>query len=168
VSIAENLGVVVFCTPWIGYGVNKNFGASKSKYEWILSLDADEVADDLFVENIKNLRPDANAMYQIKIDTYFSYKKIRNDFLSPMWRYRLYNKNEHQWNGNLVHEKLTNIQKKKTLKLKGSINHFSYRDIAHQKDKLDKYAMYQAMEWSKKDYKPSILKLYLSALARSI
>jgi glycosyltransferase involved in cell wall biosynthesis len=168
VKIANDYGVKVYSVPWNGYGPTKNFGAQKAKYDWILSIDADEVADDLFVKAIKNLKLDINAIYQIKIDTYFAKKKIRNDLLSPMWRYRLYYKNDHQWNENLVHEKLTNIQSKETRKLKGSIFHFSYRDADHQRQKLDRYAMYQAKDWLKSGFKPNISKLYFSAMSRFI
>ncbi|MDA9625913.1 glycosyltransferase family 2 protein, partial [bacterium] len=46
VSIATAAGARVFHMPWKGYGANKNFGNSKARHDWILSIDADEILDN--------------------------------------------------------------------------------------------------------------------------
>lgn len=168
VAIAKNFGVKVYNLDWQGYGPTKNYGASKAKYDWILSLDADEVADQKFVDTILSLKLDRSHIYKINIATYYSGKKIRNSFLSPMWRTRLYHKDDHKWNDNLVHEKLTNLKSKKYQKIGGTIQHFSYKDEDHQIQKLDQYARKQASQWIKEGKSPNFLKRNFGALARFV
>src|SRR5262245_5176059 len=40
--IAERCGARVLVRAWDGYSRQKNFGAAQARYDWILSLDADE------------------------------------------------------------------------------------------------------------------------------
>lgn len=166
--IVKKFDVKVYSLDWQGYGPTKNYGASKAKYDWILSLDADEVADQKFVEAILAIKLDRSSIYEINIATYFTGKKIRNSFFSPMWRIRLYHKEDHKWNNNLVHEKLTNINGKKTQKIRGTIQHFSYKDEDHQIEKLDQYARKQASQWIIEGKSPNFLKRNFGALARFV
>jgi len=39
---AKNLGAKVFDVEWKGFGPTKNYGHTKAKYDWIISIDADE------------------------------------------------------------------------------------------------------------------------------
>jgi glycosyltransferase involved in cell wall biosynthesis len=44
-------GCRVYHKSWDGYGANKNKGIALARYDWILSIDADEVADVQLVEH---------------------------------------------------------------------------------------------------------------------
>ena len=44
-DIARNAGAFVHSIPWEGYGKSKNAAIDYAKYDWILSLDADEKID---------------------------------------------------------------------------------------------------------------------------
>src|SRR6187401_1996252 len=41
-EIASKCGARVFVRAWEGFARQKNFGAEKASYDWILSIDADE------------------------------------------------------------------------------------------------------------------------------
>ncbi|HMP32484.1 MAG TPA: glycosyltransferase family 2 protein [Saprospiraceae bacterium] len=166
VEIAKRFGTNVIEKPWEGYGVNKNFGAQEAKYDWILSLDADEVPNDIFINSVLQMELNPCNIYQFKINTYFSGKKIRNEVFSPMWRYRLYYKYDHQWSDHLVHEKLTNIKTKLTKRVKGDILHYSYENEQHQILKLENYALSQAKQWQTNQYKPTPIWVFCSAVSR--
>ena len=168
IAIAEKSGARVMSVKWLGFGPTKNYAVKYTKHSWILSLDADEVADEEFISFMKSFIPDRNYIYKIKIDTYYAGKLIRNPVLSPMLRYRLYHKDDHEWNENLVHEKLTEIDKKKTEIIKGSIDHFSYQNELHQIKKCDNYARSQAEQWIKDDKIPDFFKLKFSSYFRFI
>lgn len=167
-EIAQKLEVKVIHTEWLGYGPTKNQVALYAKYPWILSLDADEVANDDFVKYLQDFNPDRSFYYTIKINTYFDKKLIRNPYLSPMYRHRLYHKDDHHWNESFVHEKLSNPNNKKSAKIKGCIMHYSYQNESHQKAKCDLYARNQAEEWIKMNKNPGFFKRYFSASARFV
>ena len=54
-EIAESLGARVVKQEYLGDGKQKAFGAPMAKYDWILSIDADERLDTNAIEAIKNL-----------------------------------------------------------------------------------------------------------------
>src|SRR3569833_1084708 len=45
-------GCRVFNEDWDGYGANKNKGIRRAKYDWILSIDADEIPDMALVRSL--------------------------------------------------------------------------------------------------------------------
>ena len=54
-EIAESLGAKVVKQAYLGDGAQKAFGEPIAKYEWILSIDADERLDTNAIEAIKNI-----------------------------------------------------------------------------------------------------------------
>src|ERR1700753_937036 len=54
-TIAYNKGCRVFHENWGGYGANKNKGNRLAKYDWILSIDADEIVDEELVRSLHEL-----------------------------------------------------------------------------------------------------------------
>ena len=52
VEIAKSYGAKVFVEKWKGFAAQKNSAIDKAAGDWILSLDADEEADSLLVEEI--------------------------------------------------------------------------------------------------------------------
>jgi glycosyltransferase involved in cell wall biosynthesis len=51
-EIAKSYGAKVFIEEWKGYAAQKNSGIEKATGDWILSLDADEVADGKLVDEV--------------------------------------------------------------------------------------------------------------------
>src|SRR5580700_6608328 len=76
-DIAGTYGCRVYKRTWEGYGANKNKGIEAAKYNWILSIDADEVPDDELVSALHLLEfNDPATVYDIKFRTYFGKKPI--------------------------------------------------------------------------------------------
>ena len=42
---------------WIGYGPTKNYANLQAKYDWILSIDADELIDDVLYKALSMWQP---------------------------------------------------------------------------------------------------------------
>ena len=52
-SISLSLGAKVYDQPWLGNGVQKRVGEDKSKNDWVLDIDADEIVTDEMANEIK-------------------------------------------------------------------------------------------------------------------
>ena len=52
-SISLSLGAKVYDQPWLGNGFQKRVGEDKSKNDWVLDIDADELVSDEMVNEIK-------------------------------------------------------------------------------------------------------------------
>ena len=160
VEIARSFGANVVSNEWLGYSATKNLGNNIAKHDWILSLDADEVLNEEATSALKQLIPENNRVYAFNRLNYYCGTFVKHGGWFPQWIPRLFNKNEHRWNSNLVHEELDGLSKSKSVRLDGLILHYSYFKESQHLVKIDKYAKYRAEEWIQQGRKPSILKRY--------
>ena len=52
-SISLSLGAKVHEQPWLGNGHQKRIGEDKSKNDWVLDIDADEIVSDEMASEIR-------------------------------------------------------------------------------------------------------------------
>ncbi|MDD2449645.1 MAG: glycosyltransferase family 2 protein [Sulfurimonas sp.] len=123
---------------FIGFGPTKNIAASFAKNEWVLSLDADEVVSEEFIENLKAKILDNYKVYSILRTNYYKKTQIKhcwgNDNIV-----RLYNKNITSFTDKHVHERI--IDEKLTIdSIGGIVKHYPYSSISDFIIKLDRYS----------------------------
>jgi glycosyltransferase involved in cell wall biosynthesis len=163
--IAQANGCRIFKKAWDGYGANKNKGIAHARYNWILSLDADEVIDQELINNIHQLdysKP--NMVYDIHFKTYFGNKLIRFGSWGRDHHVRLFNRNMVKWSELPVHETLvlpSNISKQT---LTGNIHHYSIKDKDECRKKGIHYASLSAKKYYSSGKRANYIKLYLSPL----
>lgn len=166
VALAESLGARVYKQEWLGYGPQKNFGNQQSKYDWILSLDADERPNQELIHFLKSAQLKNGHIYQMKLIDHFADRKIKYSELRPKWKKRLYNRNEVKWNRNVVHELLEIPKEIKILKISGKILHYSYNNIDDFRNKILYYAQLGAQQMHKEGIRPSVFKKYFNPYFR--
>jgi len=123
---------------FFGFGETKNLAASFAKNEWILSLDADEVLSDEFIENLSKLQLDEKKVYTILRENYYKDIHVKhcwgNDIIV-----RLYNRTKTAFTNEKVHEKV--IEKGfHVAQINGSVLHFPYSTITDFIIKLERYS----------------------------
>ena len=121
-----------------GFGTTKNKAATYAKHDWILSLDADEVVSDSFLEGLKKIKLNQKMVYQI-----FRKNFYKNTHVKHCWNndkiVRLYYRKETQFDNKKVHESV--ISKGMNVDLiAGFINHYPYNNITDFIKKLDMYS----------------------------
>jgi glycosyltransferase involved in cell wall biosynthesis len=52
VEVCKAYGAKVITNPWCGYSEQKNFGNAQASFDWILSIDADEVLNEELIQSI--------------------------------------------------------------------------------------------------------------------
>lgn len=164
---AINLGAKVIETEWKGFGPTKNFGHSKAKYDWIISIDADESLSKELVLELSNIDFHLGCVYMMDRQNFYLGKRIRYSGWNPDWVSRIFNKNEVKWNDNLVHEKLIIPTKNKLIKLKHKLIHKSYRSIEDHMAKVEKYAALRAQIWLDTGKHPGFLKRFLGPIYKA-
>lgn len=168
VSIAENLGARVFVKDWEGYGTNKNFGADLAQYDWILSIDADEVVDDTLSQAIQSKQLKKGELYLINNVTNYCGHWVKYTEWRPAYKYRLYEKSNTRWNQRKVHEGLEHKNEPKLVKLPGAMLHYSYTNFDEHLQKTEQYARLSAEQWIAEKKKPGILKRIFGPSVRFI
>jgi glycosyltransferase involved in cell wall biosynthesis len=163
--IATRYGCRVFQKSWSGYGANKNKGIAQARYNWILSIDADEVPDEELVKAIHSLKfDDTNVVYDIRFRSYFGNKLIRFGNWGNDHHLRLFNRTTVKWGETEVHETLLMPENIKIEKTGGYLHHYSVTGVDDFKRKAIHYARLSAAKYHKAGKKASFLKLYFSPL----
>ena len=150
---------------WEGYSATKNKLAVQAKNNWILSLDSDEVPDDVLIQCIVALPYHSlhkGNQYQIKRLSFFEGKRMHHGSWGNGTVTRLYNREDTQWNNSLVHESLVQSNHTKILRLKGSLYHYTADNYQTFLAKSLRYAQLKAEENYINRKKATFVKCYVS------
>ncbi len=158
--IAEKFHTRVFHRDFDNYASQKNYALEKTKFDWVLALDADEVVSPALKHEIATLfenhdQSPPDEGYLIPRLTWYLGKWIKFGGFYPNYQTRLFLKSKGKFSGGLVHEKvvLPNTPKK----LKHPLYHFSYQNISDHLSFIDRYSSLFAEEEFRKGKKSSIL-----------
>lgn len=163
VEIARKYGAKVYLHHQPDFGKQKAYGVSKTKGEWVLVVDSDEIVSEELKKEIKEIpRSARNDRY----DGY--YIPFQNHFLGKSLKYGgenykklvLFKCNAVTIKPALVHEKFE-IKSTKIGELKGKIYHYSYRSLGQMYKKFTDYAIREAKQKTRKGEKTSIKKIFL-------
>lgn len=168
IAICEAHGARVIQYEWQGYSATKNFGHSQAKYEWILSVDADEVLSDELISSLKNIQLKDKTVYALDRITDLYGTWIRHSGWYPDWKVRLFQRDFVYWKGDFVHETLHVPSDFEEVKLEGKFYHYSYKNAEDHLQRIEKYAVLAAEEMHSKGKKATFVKLYLSPASRFI
>lgn len=153
----------VYQKSWDGYGANKNKGIDLARHDWILSIDADEIADDKLITAIHEIDwNNTGVVYDIRFRSYFGKKLIRFGGWGRDHHIRLFHRACIRWTETMVHETLQlpgEIVKKE---LSGCIHHYSVKDVNEFNLKGTYYAKLSAKKYLYAGRKANIIKLYIS------
>ena len=157
-------GCKLYQENWDGYAANKNKGLEFAKYNWILSIDSDEVPDDELIGALHNLDySDPAVVYDIKFTPHFGGKAIRFGSWGRDHHIRLFNRKLVKWSDSMVHEKLVWASDIKTKKIpKGRLHHYTTKDAIEYANKEYHYARLSAKKYFKSGKKINFVNLYIS------
>ena len=151
-STDETIGIArlhtdrVYERDWTGYIDQKNHAAALASHDWILSLDADERVTTLLADEIRTLLAGEPAQQAFRIPrvTWYMGRWIRATDWYPDYQRRLYDRRCAQWTGRYVHETLA-VQGD-IGQLRGELQHYTYRDLNHHLEKIERYATLAARQ----------------------
>ncbi|MDB5134097.1 MAG: glycosyltransferase family 2 protein [Mucilaginibacter sp.] len=164
-EIAYKNGCNVYRENWDGYGANKNKGIAVAKYNWILSIDADEVPDEELVRALHNVKfNNPEIVYDIRFKSYYGQKLIRFGAWGRDHHVRLFNRKLVKWSETPVHETLILPATIVTKRLNGYLQHYSVKDNNDFLNKTIHYAKLSASKYLASGKKATPVKLYVAPL----
>jgi len=145
-EIAEKYeNVVLFKARFEGFSESKNKAAKLAKYDWILSIDADEVISPELMDSIRELNPEDGITYRFKRNNYYRSKIIKYSGWGREYVIRIYKRTSTCFNKKLVHEHIDcNLGGIRTIN--GELRHYSYHSISNFVTKRDLYSELFAIE----------------------
>jgi len=149
-EIVKNCGANLFEGTWEGFGKTKNKANSLAKYDWILSLDADEAIDDELKQSLQQLSyGNEKIVYEIRFKNFVGKKYLKYGEWGRDRHIRLFNRKDVTWNNADVHEKLIIPDNMQVKKLKGYVLHRTAENFMEFEKKMKKYAALNAEKYFK-------------------
>ncbi|TGM10359.1 glycosyltransferase family 2 protein [Leptospira barantonii] len=143
-----------------GHIEQKNDAIALCKFDWILSLDADErVSPELknSILTFKQKKDDETVNgFQVSRLTFHMGRFIRFGGWYPQYRYRIFRKGSAVWVGENPHDYIS--IRGKGNKIYGDIIHYSFRDLTHQVNTINQFSSIVAYTRQRKGKKFSSLR----------
>ena len=160
IEIIKKFPVRLIEGKWEGFGKTKNKANGLARYDWILSLDADECINEELKQSLLEFdEPDAKTIYKIRFRNFLGNRPLYYGEWGRDWHMRLFNKKQVSWDEEPVHEKLIMPPGSTIKKFKGFLLHRTADDIADYAAKTVRYAILNAEKYHRKGVKSSWLKI---------
>lgn len=143
-----------------GFGKQKNYAIDQCSGDWILFPDADEIPDEELKQSIKNIVSKENPeflVYNIEFNNIFLGKALKHGGWGNIKRERLFKKNAGRYSEDIVHECFRTSEP--IGKLKGKLNHYTYKDIHHHIEKSNKYTSMMAEKMYRNGKRSTVFKI---------
>ena len=139
-ELAEKMGAKVIERPFPGHIEQKNFAIEQAQFDWILSLDADEVLSDQLKKSILQVKmaPKSQGYYFNRLTNYAGFW-VKHCGWYPDKKLRLFNKHYAKWAGMNPHDIIKVDPKSKKAPLSGDLLHYSYDSITDHVNQTNKF-----------------------------
>jgi glycosyltransferase involved in cell wall biosynthesis len=147
-EIAKKYTEKIYTRPFVSFSDQKNWAIEKAGHEWILLIDADERITPELREEIqavlkKEIQFDA---FDLSRDNYFMGQKIRFSGWQGDTIVRLIKKSKCRYQNLNVHE-VIEIKGLRMGHLRHKMTHYTFKDMDHFLDKMNKYAKLSALDY---------------------
>ena len=167
-SISKKHNVNFISRKWEGYSNAKNFANSQAKYDWVLSLDADEALSEELKKSILKAKEGAELKtYKFHRLTNYCGSWIKHCGWYPDTKIRIFDRRNTKWEG-IIHEKLVIDSKQEAALLNGDCLHYSYYTIEQHHLQIEKFSTLAAQNLFEKGKKTSLLQLWFSPVIKFI
>jgi glycosyltransferase involved in cell wall biosynthesis len=162
-EIVKQSGAKLVEGSWEGFGKTKNKANTFAKYDWILSLDADEAIDEELKKNLLQTDlSDEMKVYEFRFKNFLGDKWLRFGEWGNDKHIRLFNRKQVKWDDAKVHESLLLPHGVKKISTRGYVLHKTAASVKEYRRKMEKYAALNADKYFKKGKKTSVLTIYFS------
>jgi glycosyltransferase involved in cell wall biosynthesis len=161
VTIAQSYGAKVFYHKFNDFGEQKSFAIKQASYDWVLSIDADEVLTPELRGSILKVKAEPHYDgYNVNILTNYCGQWIKHCGWYPQPKLRFFNKNKSKFNTNKVHEGIImDDSRAKIGLLDGNLLHYSYKTISDHTKKIELYSELAAVNAIDKGERISFIKI---------
>lgn len=164
-QICKNYNVHFIQNKFQGHIQQKNYAISKAKFDYILSLDADEVLSNQLKENIKRIKQNFSADgYSFNRLNNYCGKWIKHGSWYPDRKLRLWDRRLGQWEGENPHDRFKMIENAKIEHIKGDLLHYTISEITEHINQVYKFSTIGAQSDINRGKRSSILKIIINPL----
>lgn len=166
-EICKKLGVRYIEHHFKGYRDQKNFALTQASYDYVLSLDADEVLSPKLERSILAIKKDFryDGYKFVRLNRYSGRLNYRST-LFPERKLRLFNKAKAHWGGYNIHEIVILDNPDSVKRLKGNLLHSQFSSYEERIEKMNRYSTLLANEYFKQGIKANPKKVVFNPIWR--
>lgn len=167
-EIAESHGARVLQNlPFPGHREQKQLAVEKAAHDWVLCLDADERVTPELRAQVEELQRDGfrGAAYEMPRRNHYLGRVMRWGLVAPDRKIRLFDRRRARWGGTNPHDRVEVEDGGEVARLRGAIEHLSYRDFAHHRKVIDSFTRIAAAALRDQGRRPRISDLALRPIA---
>lgn len=166
-TLCEKYTVRFIENAFDGHIQQKNFAASKAKYDYVLSLDADEALSEELKKSILQVKKDFKADGYIvnRLSSYCG-KWVNHCGWYPDRKLRLWNRTKGEWGGENPHDKYILQEGSVTKNLKGDLLHYTFHSIEQHIDTINKFSSIAAKMRFEKGKKTNYFRILLKPMSK--
>ena len=169
VSIAQQNGARVVQHPFAGHIEQKNFAITQATFPHILSLDADEMPDELFLKQILEIKKNwQHDGYSVNRLNNYCGQWIYHGAWYPDIKLRLWDSRKGKWTGTNPHDKYEMETGSSILHVAGNLLHYSYQTIEEHQKKSDYFSTIAANAYFAKGKRSSLFKRVINPIFRFV
>ena len=168
-AIAEAFNIRFIQNEFIGHIEQKNFAADQAQYDYVLSVDADEVLSEGLITSIKLAKENwyADAYYMNRLNNYCG-SWIKYCGWYPDKKLRLWDRRKGKWQGRNPHDEFRLHESSHLGYLKGDLLHYSIKSVDHHLDIIDSFSTIAANAMFEDDVKGYQWKKYINPTIKFI
>lgn len=169
-EICNRYSVRFFQHAFDDYVNQKNRATELATYNYVLSLDADEVLSNELTQSILQVKNNwTSPAYSLKRLTNYCGNWIKHCGWYPDTKLRMWDRRLGKWQGEMIHESLEmNDQTMRPVILKGDLLHYSYHTIFEHIAQINKFTEIGAIADRKKGKKSNLIKITVNPIWKFI
>ena len=150
-----------------GFKQQKNWAMAQAKYDYILSIDADEALSEVLKESILKVKGNwtHDAYYFNRFNNYCG-QWIKHSNWYPDRKIRLFNRRKGEWGGTNPHDKFILLNQSESNYLKGDLLHWVIDSYEAHLDKVNRFTTIAAEQYYKMGKKVSVFEIFFHGLWR--
>ena len=159
VEVARRFTSKVFQKSWTNFAEQRNYAASLATQPWIFSIDADERVSSALAAELQSLvaNPQGHTAFAVPRKTFHFGRWIAHGGWYPNYVTRLFQRDAGRWDGGELHEFWTTAGRQG--QLTNALDHYSFRDLADQVARNNRYSSLGAVVLRKQGQSFSFLRL---------
>ncbi|MDA3910652.1 MAG: glycosyltransferase family 2 protein [Bacteroidales bacterium] len=163
-AIARSYHANFFTNDFKDFSDQKNRANQAAKYDWILSLDADEAfSEELKSSFLNAVSKESGAFLSMNRLTNYCGHWVKHCGWYPDWKMRFFNRKNMHWQGS-IHEELVSERAFDVIKLNGHLLHYSYYTIEDHHKQARRFTELKAQRMKEKGDKDNFFLSFLSGV----
>ncbi|MGK7394602.1 MAG: glycosyltransferase family 2 protein [Candidatus Cyclobacteriaceae bacterium M3_2C_046] len=169
VAICRELQVRVIQQAFLGYIEQKNFAMQQARFDYVLSLDADEALSEALRNNILKEKKsmDYDAYRFNRLNNFYG-KWLRYGKWYPDTKTRLWNRHKACWGGVNPHDRVVLHPDLSVKRLPGDLLHFAYEEVKDHFDQMVHFSAIAARSAHQKGKKSNLFFIIFSPVFKFI